>query len=231
MPVQVTYHAAMATGTQSLGEASFEHQFENQGARRRAQLVTVAAHLVTTGGAETVTYASVAELAGVHRTAVYKYFPTRENLLAAILVRLAERYPQRVTTEEAVTGVLALAKATPRRIPAATLLLLEKLWEEADWTREGLELRLAALILQRDRELCTRLEAEEPSLASVTRASWLDPLGELGLDDLQIQIVTDAIIASDYNICVAALAGSIDRDMAMKLNFRMSRAAVRAFVD
>jgi AcrR family transcriptional regulator len=215
-------------GTPEPGDAA---TFENQGARRRAQLVSIAAHLVTTGGPEAVTHAAVAERAGVHRTAVYKYFPTREDLLAAILLRLAQRYPQRVTTEEAVAGSLALAKAAPNRIPAATLLLLEKLWDEDEWTREGLELRLASVIIQRDRELCTRLEAEVPSLAALTTASWLDPLRELGLDELQIRIVTDAIIAGDYNICVAALAGSIDREQAMQLNFKMSRAAVRAFVD
>src|ERR1700738_1814468 len=62
-----------------------DEPFVSQGSRRRAQLVTIAASLIVARGASAVTHAAVGELAGVGRTAVYRYFPSREDILVAVI--------------------------------------------------------------------------------------------------------------------------------------------------
>jgi AcrR family transcriptional regulator len=63
---------------------------------RRDQLVGVAAGLLSRGGAEALQFTEVAAAAGVTRPVVYKFFPTREALIDAILrdfeVELTRRF-------------------------------------------------------------------------------------------------------------------------------------------
>ena len=55
-----------------------------QGERRRRQLVEIASRLVADEGIQAASLPRVAELAGVGRTAIYRYFTQREDLLAAV---------------------------------------------------------------------------------------------------------------------------------------------------
>jgi AcrR family transcriptional regulator len=208
-----------------------EEPFETQGERRRAQFLAIAAKLIVAGGPEAVTHVAVAERASVVRASVYRYFPTRDDLLAAVLSGYLTLHRERITAENVVAGVLALARATPRRVPPATRLMLEKLWDPQDWSTQALELRLATVILQRDAELLARLHTADPDLASQEITELSGPLGQLGLSAIEIRIVTEAMLGAQYHATSAALAGGLDRDEAMRITYRMSLAAVQAYLD
>jgi len=221
---QVAKHASAHAETASVA-------WETQGERRRAQLVTITSELVIANGAEAVTHSAIAERAGIHRTAVYKYFPTRDDLLAAIPAAYLDLHAQRITTDDAVAGILGLAQATPRRMPAATRLLLEKLWDPQDWTPEHLRLRLATVIINRDPELLIRLHAARPELAERWAGELAAPLTQLGLDAVQARTVSDVILTAQYHATAAALNGTFTREQSMDLTYKMSRAAMQAFLD
>jgi AcrR family transcriptional regulator len=210
------------------GEAS---TFETQGERRRAQMVTLAAKLVVAGGPEAVTHAAVAEQAGVHRTAVYRYFPARDDLLAAVIESHGALLARTLGSEELVTSLLLLAGAAADAPPPEVVEALEKQWDTDDWTDERLELRLAAIVLQRDNELRTRLESTRPHLAERRDESLLEPLRVLGLSATEQRIVIDAFLVALSHATTDVLAGTIDRGEALRVVYRMTRAAVQAFLD
>lgn len=64
---------------------------EHRVAQRQA-LLKAAADLVVSDGAAAVTPTSVAERAGMARTSVYDYFPSREDLLVAVALDAFERW-------------------------------------------------------------------------------------------------------------------------------------------
>jgi AcrR family transcriptional regulator len=204
--------------------------FESQGERRRAQILAITAKLIVTVGPDAVSHAAVAERAGFVRTAVYRYFPTRDDLLAGLLRDYSTLHAQRISGEEAAAGLLALAHATPKRMPPETRLLLERLWDPQDWVPGVLERRLAIIILQRDTELLARLQATDPQLAAQQRMELDGPLTELGLDPIEARIVIDVILIALYHATSAALAGTIDRQDAIQLTYKAGCSAVRAFL-
>ncbi|OEV04232.1 TetR family transcriptional regulator [Streptomyces oceani] len=59
-------------------------------ARVRAQILAATAELVARDGVAGFRYEEVAELAGVHKTSVYRNWPDREELVAEALLRYAE---------------------------------------------------------------------------------------------------------------------------------------------
>ncbi|MER5908257.1 TetR/AcrR family transcriptional regulator [Streptomyces mirabilis] len=56
-------------------------------ARTRARILEATLHLVARDGIAGLRYEEVAELAGVHRTSVYRNWPDREELVTAALLR------------------------------------------------------------------------------------------------------------------------------------------------
>ncbi|MGV0879979.1 TetR/AcrR family transcriptional regulator [Mycolicibacterium sp. XJ883] len=60
-------------------------------ARVRDQILSATAELVARQGIAGFRYDEVAELAGVHRTSVYRNWPDREKLVAAALLQYAEQ--------------------------------------------------------------------------------------------------------------------------------------------
>jgi AcrR family transcriptional regulator len=205
--------------------------FESQGTRRRAQIIAIATKLIVTEGVDAVNHAVVAEHAGLVRTAVYRYYPSRDDLLAAVAMKRSVIHAARITSEEATAGLLALRHGRPSRMPRATRVLLERLWDPEDWTSEGLEMRLAAVILVQDRALMSRLQSAYPELAAQQSTERDAPLAQLGLTALEARIVSDEFMVAHYHATVAALAGEIDRAEAIRLTYRSNLAAVRAFLD
>jgi AcrR family transcriptional regulator len=57
---------------------------------RRQELLRVAAHLLTTRGVDGLQFAEVAAAAGVTRPLVYRFFPSRQALILAVLEDYAE---------------------------------------------------------------------------------------------------------------------------------------------
>jgi AcrR family transcriptional regulator len=212
-------------------EARISEPFESQGERRRAQLVAIAAQVFRAEGSDAVTHAAVSERAGVGRTAVYKYFPTRDHLLSAIVAAYDRIWAPHIPADAAIEGFAALRGATPRRIPPVTRRLLDAVWDSENWTEPRLELRLATAALQRDHEFLARFATVEPELAAKRERMFTDPLIQLGLTETEIAIVTDAIFAAEYHATKAALDGLVDREAAIRLSYRMSVAVLRAYVD
>jgi len=222
---------ALGSSPTSTPSLSVAETFESQGTRRRAQITAIATKLIVNLGVDAVHHAAVAEHAGLVRTAVYRYFPSRDDLLAAVAMKYSALHAERIPAEEATAGLLALRHGRPNRIPPATRVLLERLWDEEDWTADGLELRLAAVVLMRDKELMARLRVAHPELAAHLSPERDEPLEQLGLNPLEARIVTDAFMVAHYHATVAALAGDIDRAEAIRLTYRANLAAVRAFLD
>jgi AcrR family transcriptional regulator len=202
---------------------------ESQAERRRAQLVTVTAHLVVTEGVDSVSHATVAAAAGCARTLVYRYFPTREDLLAAIPEAYARVYSSRIAPDEAASSILAAAKARRGQTPTPTQRLAERIWAPEDWNQAALELRLALLVIVRDRDVARDLQ-DGGRIEPLTNSELTAPLRELGLSDIEIVIVRDAMLAGYSRAVEAALAGTITREEAIELTCRVNLAALRMFL-
>jgi hypothetical protein len=82
-----------------------------------------------------------------------------------------------------------------------------------------------------DKELMGRLRAAHSQIAAQLSTQQDGPLEQLGLDPIEAHIVTDSFMVAGYHTTVAALAGTIDRDEAIRLTYRANLAAVRAFLD
>jgi AcrR family transcriptional regulator len=203
--------------------------FESQADRRRAQLLTVTAHLVVTRGVDAVTHAAVAEAAGCARTLVYRYFPSRTDLLYAIPNEYAVSHARRISSADATAGVVALAKARPGRIPAAALQLSDRLWD-FEWTRDALELRMAMLVLTADRDLAAGWERRQADSEDLTETQLIDPLRQLGLGPTEIAVVRDTMLRGYFHATAAALAGEMTREEAVTFSYRVNRAAVQMFL-
>lgn len=63
---------------------------------RRASLLAAGAELMHSGGAPAVTMSAVASRAGLSRTAVYEYFPSTADLLAAVLAEQMQAWIEQV---------------------------------------------------------------------------------------------------------------------------------------
>src|SRR3954471_14568072 len=91
----------------------------SQAARRQRVLVS-ALELAADGGYEAVQMRDIATSAGVALGTIYRYFPSKDALLAAAMVewmedlerRVGQRGPQGATTTERVYDVLRRAVAT-----------------------------------------------------------------------------------------------------------------------
>ncbi len=111
----------------------------SQAARRQRVLVS-ALELATEGGYDAVQMRDVATSAGVALGTIYRYFPSKDALLAAAMVewmedlerRLGQRGPQGDTTAERVYDVLRRAVATMERQPRLAEAVITALTSDDD---------------------------------------------------------------------------------------------------
>jgi AcrR family transcriptional regulator len=205
--------------------------FESHAERRRAQIVAIAAHLMVQGGVEAVTHAAVAERAGLVRTALYRYFPSRDDLVVAVHDAQVEVWMRRLAHEDTVAGLLGFAAATAEHVPEATKYLARQAWAPEDWNPAALELRIAWLIIVRDIELYARLCAEHPEIAALEANTLSTVFREYGLGEIESQVVRGTLLNANYHAAVAALEGHIDRTDAIRLIYRATLAVLNAFRD
>jgi AcrR family transcriptional regulator len=119
--------------------ASPETLTTSQAARRQRVLVS-ALELATEGGYDAVQMRDVATSAGVALGTIYRYFPSKDALLAAAMVewmedlerRLGLRGPQGDTTAERVYDVLRRAVATMERQPRLAEAVITALTSDDD---------------------------------------------------------------------------------------------------
>ena len=106
----------------------------SQAARRQRVLVS-ALELATDGGYDAVQMRDVAARAGVALGTIYRYFPSKDALLAAAMVewmedlerRVSQRGPQGDTTADRVYDVLRRAVATMERQPKLAVAVITAL--------------------------------------------------------------------------------------------------------
>jgi AcrR family transcriptional regulator len=191
---------------------------EPQGERRRRQLVEVTARLIADEGVEAVGIPRVAQLAGVGRTAIYRYFARREDLLAAVQQDFDERLRERIDEDEFTRGLLALGEPEAASLPPATRHLFEAIWDLlVERAPAGLILRAQAML-------------DEPeSAANEASARFGSPLMALGLSELQATLLGDSANAILTRLYFRARRGEIDRDEAMRIGYRALVSLVRAF--
>jgi AcrR family transcriptional regulator len=182
---------------------------EPQGERRRRQLIEVAARLVEEEGPDAVRIPRVAELAGVGRTALYRYFQRREELLAAVLDDFDQRLSDRVDEADFREGLLAMARAEPDAIPAATARLFDVIW---DLLEEG---GPAGLILRANAAV-----HEEDGPGGHAADRFATPWLALGLSELQATLFGDAANALLTRLFFRARRGEIDRAEAIRISYR-----------
>jgi AcrR family transcriptional regulator len=97
----------------------------NSQAARRQRVLVSALELAVEGGYEAVQMRDIATRAGVALGTIYRYFPSKDALLAAAMVewmedlerRVGQRGPQGESTAERVYDVLRRAVATMERQP------------------------------------------------------------------------------------------------------------------
>jgi len=189
--------------------------FESQGERRRRQLVDVAARLIEREGTDAVRIPRLAELAGVGRTAIYRYFQRREDVLDAVEQEFDHALRARIGDDEFVAGLVALADGASDPMPAATAHLFGAIWDLLDEQGPaGLILRGVAAVHEDVGDEARRDDRfNEPWLA-------------LGLSELQATLIGDTANALLARLYFRARAGEIDREAALHMGYRALTALV-----
>lgn len=168
-------------------------------AQQRLALVRAARELLEGGDADAVTFAAVARSTGLARNSVYKYFPGRPELLAAVVEDAMPRWT------EAIRAGMAAAHTPRERIAAYVSAQLELV-------RTG-EHRIAqALAGVRDanlvRESAGRAHAEllTPLIGALTELGEDDPRRTAVLLQGIVNAATTAIEAGDDYAAVSGRA-------------------------
>ncbi|MEW1892728.1 helix-turn-helix domain-containing protein [Streptomyces sp. IBSBF 3010] len=176
-------------------------------ARQRLALVRAARELLEGGDAEAVTFAAVARATGLARNSVYKYFPGRPELLAAVVEDAMPRW-----TDAIRTG-MAAARTPRERIAAYVSAQLELV-------RTG-EHRIAqALAGVRDAKL-VRESAGRAHAELLT--PLIDALTELGEDDPRR---TAVLLQGIVNAATTAIEAGDDYAAVSERAVRMAVTAI-----
>src|SRR5262249_16886974 len=132
--------------------------------RRRQQLIRTAAYLIETEGTDALSFPRVAELARCARSLVYRYFPTRQDLLVAVIEEFYEQLGRRLSPNAAAEGMRSI---TDR---AAARPLLEAIWDAIS------EVGAAGLILFASPRLGVELADRFAEVSAQQAKAWLVPL-------------------------------------------------------
>jgi AcrR family transcriptional regulator len=197
---------------------------DEQALERRRQLVRIASELIEEAGLDAVTLPRVTERAGCARTLVYRYFASREELLAAVLHDYVERLDIRLPAAE-LRVALDRALADVRRGDVGAIReLVAIFWEVQMAAGLGGAILRAALRVHPEIEVL---------IAQSRRASERrigDGLRAAGFGALEAQVAIDALIASFVGLALRWKAGEIGREKAIDLHTRVTVGLVRGLV-
>lgn len=194
---------------------------EPQGERRRRQLVEIAARVIEQEGVDAVRIPYIAELAGVGRTALYRYFPRREDLLDAVFADFDERLRERVEPAAFAEALRALRTASSDAIPASTERLFGAIWEVLDECGPaGLILRAHASAHEDDGE-------EAASDASDTNDRFRNEWVAIGFSNIEAALIIDTANALLTRLYRSDRRGLISRAEAQRLGYLAVLGLVR----
>ncbi|MEZ4279808.1 MAG: helix-turn-helix domain-containing protein [Myxococcota bacterium] len=194
---------------------------EPQGERRRRQLVEIAARVIEQEGVDAVRIPYIAELAGVGRTALYRYFPRREDLLDAVFADFDERLRERVEPAAFAEALRALRTASSDAIPASTERLFGAIWEVLDECGPaGLILRAHASAHEDDAEAAA-------SDASDTNDRFRNEWVAIGFSNIEAALIIDTANALLTRLYRSDRRGLISRAEAQRLGYLAVLGLVR----
>lgn len=198
---------------------------EPQGERRRRQLVEITARVIEQEGVDAVRIPHIAELAGVGRTALYRYFPRREDLLDAVHADFDERLRERVEPEEFAEALRALRDASGDAIPTSTSRLFGAIWDVLDECGPaGLILRAHASAHD-DEENGAERETSETN--DRFRAAWI----EIGFSSIETALIINSANAILTLLYRSDRRGLIRREEAQRLGYLAVLGIVRGLAE
>lgn len=183
---------------------------------RRRQLLDVAARLLTENGIEHVQVKDLADVAGVTRPVVYRYFPTRTALIVAVV----EDFEQMLEALYASAYMGAL----PSSIEAIVRLFVIASCDAIDAKGAGPWRVLDA-------------RTTDPEIASVGAmfherliAPWRAKLAELvGASEREVETALRVVVASGRAVLDRYIDGYLDREEAIELATFATTALLEAF--
>jgi len=184
--------------------------------QRREQLVAVAARLLTEQGPAHVQIKELAEVAGVTRPVVYRFFPTRLALVEAVLDDFLSDLERRFHG--------ALIRSLGRPLPESAESFIGACCD----TIEAKGLGAWRLMYARGADV----EAARLGQAALARllAPWLPRILELtGLDQQRVETVAAMVVAGGGAALDGWLEGRVKRAAAMRTATRCVTAILREF--
>jgi AcrR family transcriptional regulator len=171
-----------------------------------------------------VTLPAVAQHAGCARTLVYRYFASREELLAAVLQDYVDRLDARIPATAQHDAVAASIAAALSDDQGTLKELIATFWEVQ------IAAGLGGAILR-------ATPPQTPQIAALIAGSRrrferriTDPLRAAGLSRTESQIAVDLMIASFVGLCARWRAGAISTDEAVDIHTRASIGVLRGLL-
>lgn len=190
---------------------------DEQATERRRQFVRIASELIEEGGVDAVTLPGVTDRAGCARTLIYRYFPTREDLLVGVIDDYFERLDERVPEGAQRTAIAGFIAASAREEPKSLQDLVAVFWD----------VQIAAGLGGAILGTTPFLSADVRSRVAAARRPYerriTDPLRVAGLSAHEADTAVDAMIGSFVALALRARRGEIPRDEAIDIHTRATR--------
>lgn len=177
---------------------------------RRNQLLDIGAHFFATRPYEEVLMEQVGAAAGVSRALVYRYFPTKRDLFAAIYQRAADQLL--AATEVDRTGSMAdwVAAGLDAHIDyfvahSHTVLAANRGELSGDPRIQGIISEELGTLRQRMLEV-TGLDGHQREIASIALLAWLAFVRTICVEWLQSPTISRAELR---DVCLHALLGAV----------------------
>jgi AcrR family transcriptional regulator len=197
---------------------------DEQAAERRRQLVAVASELIEKSGVDAVTLPRVTAAAGCARTLAYRYFASREALLAAVLDAYFEKLDAAVPEADQRAAAAVLAAAGKGDRPRALREMVELLWDVQ--TAAG----FGGAILRATPHLSPSLRALVDAAHARHERRFTEPLRAAGLTADEARVALDAMIASFVGLALRARAGTLRKADAIDIHARATAGLIRGLL-
>ncbi|MBY0275546.1 TetR/AcrR family transcriptional regulator [Candidatus Binatia bacterium] len=194
---------------------------EAQAQERQRQLVRIASDLIEESGLDAVTLPRVTERAGCARTLVYRYFASREELLAGVLQDYVERLDVRMPAAELRAALAGAVRSAQRGDDAPVRELVAVFWDVQ------IAAGLGGAILRTALRVNPQVDALIARSRRTTERRITDGLRAAGLEAFEAQVALDAMIASFVGLALRWKAGEIGRAKAIDVHTRVTVGLLR----
>lgn len=185
--------------------------------QRRRHLLQVAARLMSARGVDAVQFPEVAAAAGVTRQLVYRFFPSRQALIMAVLEDFAEDLTQRLGR--------GAAYAMPDNLEAGTRLFVEAICDTIEAKGAGPWHVLGSK--GPDREVARLGEEIQDRLLQPWQVRIAETIGE---SEREAAVVARMIVAGGRAALEEWYNGSLSREEVVRATTRGVSALLQAFV-